>query len=586
MPNKGINSGFTAPAYHVPLERAAQLVEPQASGPLFQEGLTGVTNTNLLPRADQGIIGSQLGVATDEAVPQVPHLRALLTGRSCESPNMDTSGRRTLSRECPVALAPLTSSLAPRRSSLNVQDLDVNMTSDLPGPSEPRRKVPGKSGLPDGHFLLERFQPGTSYIGKPYPYLPDGKFDMMALRFFKVPISQIDEMHYSNGSLIEKTIKARGTDGEPIIKRVIEPMSGSGAYSNYIRMLGFTGDIIANDGNPLVAITQRQIVHNYKEVLGEIKIIKEEIIAIGRSRGFDFNEELFIRDSGAKNKKAILDFREDVRDFFQKELTGTLSDDEGGELQVRDTPRAAALFYIAQNSTTHSGEIIPRYAASDRIFRSHDDFSLPINIFNASSGSDKIYALGKGVHELTSDVLEMISLMHERPAILPGPEDVDRTIIPALSGKTTFSNKGRWEIINSERVGRGDFVILSGYYDGNAQVFDGFVRKLNEYVIPAAERGASFLINNKYNDRLNEHFGKMGFLTEYSEGGYLLARNYTVNDERPSSNNIEEGRLAETTGSILMPRLSEIQTSENKRLKRYDDSDNPPGSSGAGAFRT
>jgi len=574
MPYK-TTQNLSAPLHGGFLARESQSIEPQTSGSLLQGEITRVKNTIYPPRTvPEGTATQFVGISA-EAASRVS--RALLAEKP-EIASGSASEQPSCSRECSMESGP--SGYLPTTSCAHTQGTGSSVSPNVLGVNTYKEREAGKSGLPAGHWLLEFFQPDSSHVERPYPWICRGGqlFDMMALRFFKLPISQIKELHYSNGSLIQKTITSLGVDGEPVIKRVIDPMSRTGAYSNYIRMLGFAGDIIDNDENPLVAITKSQIVHNHKEVVEEVKIIRDEIKRIGETHGFVFDDNLVTRidceNYKAKKQKAISDFRSEVREFLNDGLNDTLYD-EGDGWRIEDAPRTAALFYVTQNSTNQSGEVIPRYLTPGRRFRNSEKFSLPISIFHILSRSDKVGALGRaeGRYEFVEDTMEMIGLMHERPAIEPRPGEASNVIIPALSGKTIFSSENRWEILNSQKVGKGDFIIISGHYKNSSETLDEFTSKLSEYVVPAAERGGCFLINNSYSDELNTRFEQMGFLTEHNDNGYLLARNYTVEFDHLSLHNIRERFLAKPKGSIQVPNADDSVDLRNKRLKGNGSSD-------------
>ena len=117
--------------------------------------------------------------------------------------------------------------------------------------------------------------------------------DINSLQFVWLHGSQAQEILNANGALIIKTIKATDlNNGEPIIQRVIDPMSGSGTYPNFVRAIGFNGNVVINDAEEILMITQKQIVNNPDAVLDEIKLFKERITNHLNAQNLAFDSDL------------------------------------------------------------------------------------------------------------------------------------------------------------------------------------------------------------------------------------------------------------------------------------------------------
>lgn len=93
------------------------------------------------------------------------------------------------------------------------------------------------------------------------------KIDLHALRFLKVPGQVVTEVLDMNGGLIAD-ILGHKVHGQPTIQRFIEPMSGSGFYTNYARTVGFQAS---------KAFTQSAKVREYR---GAVKSYFDEIIDV------------------------------------------------------------------------------------------------------------------------------------------------------------------------------------------------------------------------------------------------------------------------------------------------------------------
>lgn len=313
------------------------------------------------------------------------------------------------------------------------------------------------------------------------------KLDLHGLDFFRMPGNTVGELEDVNGKLIADIIN-RKLGNKAVIKRVIEPLSRSATYSNWIRALGFQGEMIVNDINPLIPLTQREIVNNPDKVLEAIQKIKSDIAAIGRQNGFAFDERLenkfdaiFPNDKTLPNNEKAeklkqwvrtekaSKFRQQVLDYFEDSL-GTLTSITNGQLVVDDpyselhheniadeiqkklNVRVAALFYVMQNAANNSDCVSIKLGTSGGK-RIH----LPISLLS----SDRHYGIKVFPLRVNDKKIQFISHLHKNKS-------------------TEFVEGDGWELFKRADIGSGDLIILSGHFNHDALDMDQFRQRIDQ----------------------------------------------------------------------------------------------------------
>jgi|GEM_PF-4820377 len=354
--------------------------------------------------------------------------------------------------------------------------------------------------------------------------------DLHALEFFPMQGSQTVEIYNANGALIGNTIGARGNDGNRIIQRFIEPMSGSATYSNFARFVSFRGEMIVNDLNPYVTITQRQIVDAPERVINFAQKIRDGIIEIGKRFGFQFDQNLEMTPNSREtheqiqatwdtiNKsEAAVNFREAVREYFRRLLDETLDYSArpypNKHPAVKDTPETAALYYFLQQVAA------PGASTYYYIDNAHNNrkgkFKLLLRIFNFNKGNRRYEVFQTSMNPVLDRKLLLGHTLHREVGV-----------------STQFVTQDGWKLIEQARVG--DLVVMSGYFHNHfVDSHQSFIEKLETHLLPAAQQGARFIVVNRYSKSLADSLTAMGFKVTFHEKvegehrtTYLVATNY------------------------------------------------------------
>jgi hypothetical protein len=381
----------------------------------------------------------------------------------------------------------------------------------------------------------------------------DLRIDLRGLPFFSMPGSVATELEQVDGALISDILH-RQSEGipAPVVTRVIEPMAGSGVYSNWARALGFKGKIIVNDINPLIAVTQSEVVSHPQGVVRGVQEIKSDLLAIGRQHGFDFDDNLSMsfervfpddvplpkkEEERARRREKLKAFvrqdradnlRQAVKDYFEDSLAELISLKDGkmivdepavpkiGQLTART--RIAALFYVMQNAAKHTSTVTINEVPSVG-YRLH----LPLSLLTAEE--------------------------HYRVNFLPLITNERKLFfISRLHGgnldSTEFLNGDGWELFARADLGPGDLILLSGHFSDSYLSVEGFYEKVDLYVARAVEKGAQVLIINDFSDAKEQGFKQRGYQVSRharlnnNKRSYLLAlRNVVAASSAPEALN-------------------------------------------------
>ncbi|VVO15473.1 hypothetical protein [Pseudomonas fluorescens] len=393
------------------------------------------------------------------------------------------------------------------------------------------------------------------------------KIDTHALPFFKVPGNVTAEVHTLNGGLIADLVNQK-SNGEPTIERIIEPMAGSGFYSNFARAVGFEGEIITNDSNPLISWTQKEMVNQPDRVKHYIDFIKNDLIELGKQHNFNFDSDLTIRFKNKQEARKFIgteaaprgtnevkklspeaqqayananEFRNTVRNYFNEiiEVVTEIKNGEiiistpppraqilatthGSDLVLSAPPRAAderaflaAAFYIAQNSNQNTGNTV----AINKLQNGKYTLHFPSNILIIEGSAVKLFVQGLA----NTNKINYISHLHESAA-----------------HPTHFSHEDGWSLLASLRAphrNKGDMVLLSGHFSDVYLKEKDYMTKIKEHVVPLSNNGAKIIITNSYSEYKETTFNTLGFYTfkqsrhvegehlPKAKGDYLLAIN-------------------------------------------------------------
>jgi len=391
-----------------------------------------------------------------------------------------------------------------------------------------------------------------------YPFIPqrgrlgDNRLDMQALLFFPTAGSQIKEIIEINGALIARTVNARNEYGQLIINQFIDVFSGSGAYANFVRVIGsygdgFSGDVILNDINPLIPLTQSMMLGNAGEMLEALHTIVGELDSIARKYGIVFNpEDLIVRSDqpGQENSRKISDeewdrrfhvdqkpgikapndpsrlhpisqFRDEIRAYFNRELVAC---HEPGVNGAQQTPikndkqvRAAALFYMAQWGAQPSGVISHNALIKSRIhYPDAQAYQLPLAILRRNN----TYKERSNISLLTNKL----------PFFKKKSEIIADFYADGKLERTFFSSQDGFNLARNAQPNA--LLLISGHFSNRYQTLNEFSEKIIQSILPAWENQARFIIINRRDPVLVDHLNSFGFRTMVSDPHYHVVTNY------------------------------------------------------------
>lgn len=352
--------------------------------------------------------------------------------------------------------------------------------------------------------------------------------DITALRFFRMPGEITSEAKQINGALIADLITARQA-GQPLITRLLEPMSGSGFYSSFVRAAGFRGEIRVNDINPLVSLAQAEIARQPDRVKHHINAIKQALVDLWQVDNPDFVFDpqtlkiQFPNGDAARdfvNSPQVRRYRDDVRHYFYSTVetqyklidggivvspdSSFLADPVNGEAEAR--AYIAAAFYIMQNNST-------RHRAPVQV-NELGRLDLPMAIVVRDGNGGTVLLLGSGLANL--DGLNYLSYLHN-----------------GERGPTSFSRTDGWSLfrVTEGESNLGDLAILSGHFSDVHLDEVQFIRKVEEHVMPFVRNRGRVIITNAYSPYKERAFLALGlrvFVLENRTNGFLLVMNDAV----------------------------------------------------------
>lgn len=373
------------------------------------------------------------------------------------------------------------------------------------------------------------------------------KIDLRSLGFFKLPGQVATEVKNIDGGLIADLVNQK-TNGQSAIQRIIDPMAGSGFYANYARAVGFEGNMIVNDVNPLISWTQREIIQQPDRVKYYINSIKDDLIMLGRQYNFEFDpSSLSIKLESKQASKeyvqseAVKNFRDAVKNYFN-EIVDVVVELKNGEIFISDPPPGktsiiaqlqgdeitisapphtanakaflAAVFYIAQNNNQRNTGIVEIRKISNGNYSLH----FPVSMMTTDGPTVKLLAGGLA----NTDHINYISHLHT-----------------SAKHPTHVLNEDGWHALDNlrdkpnETRNKSDLIILSGHFSNTYLSEAAFIKKITDHILPLSENGAKIVITNAYSAYKETAFRTLGFHTfkktregkEKARGDYLLAIN-------------------------------------------------------------
>lgn len=392
-------------------------------------------------------------------------------------------------------------------------------------------------------------EPNTSNIQQKVQTLTQWglKIDLHALRFLKVPGQVVTEVLDMNGGLIAD-ILGHKVHGQPTIQRFIEPMSGSGFYTNYARTVGFQGHIITNDINPLFSWTQSEIIRQPDKVIHYINSIKEDLITLALEHDIVLDHRtLSVKFENIEASKAftqsakVREYRGAVKSYFD-EIIDVVVDLNDGHIEITRPPtERASVIVRAQGS-----EIIisaPPTSDNGKAFLAAVIY-IAQNNNTKNSGTVEIKQLNNGQYSFHFPVTTMYKedvrvRLLKSGLVNNGHINYISDLHTSAKHPTQVLNKDGWDLLdtiheaNNQTSNKSDLIILSGHFSDIYLTERDFIKKIMRHVMPLSENGASIIITNSFSHYKETAFNTLGFSTfkksrasnDKAKGDYLLALN-------------------------------------------------------------
>jgi hypothetical protein len=349
------------------------------------------------------------------------------------------------------------------------------------------------------------------------------KIDIHSLAFFKMPGHVATEIINIDGGLIAHLLNHKQM-GQPVVQRVVEPMAGSGFYSNFARTIGFDGKMIINDANPLVSWTQTEIVKQPDRVKHYIEFIKKDLIELGSQNNLKFKaDNPYIQFKSNEEANAFssspeaIQFRSEVRRYFDETLDVVI-ENKNGKITITEQPPGAeqraflaAAFFLVQNNIHRNVKSVEIKTTASGVL----SLQLPISVVISEGKRARLFPGGAA-----TDQLNYFSYLHKNSRY-----------------PTQFLNEDGWTLLDNLRhqniapISRNDLVIISGHFSDTYTSESDFINKTSNHVLPLSQQGAQVIITNAYSPYKEQQLRSLGFHTfkKIREGGaredYLLAIN-------------------------------------------------------------
>lgn len=369
------------------------------------------------------------------------------------------------------------------------------------------------------------------------------KLDLSSLAFFKLPGHVVTEVKELTGGLIGDLVNLKKY-GQATIQRIIEPMAGSGYYSNYARVVGFQGEMLVNDTNPLISWAQSEIVNQPDRVKYYIDFIKKDMVSMGEKDGIMLDPETlaltFKREQEAKvfsSSDAVRIFRDKVRNYFN-EVVDVVIQIKDGDVVLRP-PGAKGTYVIAHSEGDNIVIDAPPPRSEEKAFLAAAYYILQNN---SPSNMVSVRALGKGRYSLHLPVFLMSKDFNKLHLFRRGLANTNHLnyishLHQGAMRPTRFLNKDGWTLLdelvdnNDLSKNKGDLIILSGHFSDVYLTEEAFMQKIKDHVVPLSNNGALVIVTNAYSTGKEAAFKALGFHAfrkprpPEAKGDYLLAIN-------------------------------------------------------------
>jgi len=196
------------------------------------------------------------------------------------------------------------------------------------------------------------------------------------------------------------------------------------------------------------------------------------------------------------------------------------------ELKNRFNAHLAALFYVMQNASNYNDAVRVRTLKQS----GNETLHLPISILTAEGH----YAIKVFPCAINDKKLNFISYIHENKP-------------------TEFLQGDGWELFQRADITSNDLIILSGHFSDAYLSEDELFQKVNEYIMPATQKGAQVVVINSFSEGKKACLEHCGFQVSRHERGrknkpYLLAlKNIDTTMKVPASN-----KLMQVSGNFLL----------------------------------
>jgi hypothetical protein len=377
-------------------------------------------------------------------------------------------------------------------------------------PPEPPAEEPSVTTAPeDLSQIAEEPAPQKAPTGQPAPPVAEGdepvinqpsplnKRQIDNLIPFNIQGNKTKLIAKHIGGLIEKAAAAS--------RRVIDAFAGSGTYTHYIRErgLGKKGDIL-NEFDPLRHITHKQIRENPEAVA---KAVQGHVDELRKLLDVKPGEDWSVKAEEARNR---------VGDWFRRKFASYIKPGQDlvaltksrSPVEMQDSPELAGLYTVAQNQAFSFIPMNAELSPKPRMFGTlkQPGFGVVIKAAENKVGHFKN---------------EQAATVNAGPIIKAAGE--------RFQGLDVRRGDG-WKLIREE-AGDGDFVpVDTSYLNKGNEVTTNYnaatredatpsvwLRKVQENLLPAWDRGAKLLITNNYDPLVARQLRELGFEVHTAE---------------------------------------------------------------------
>jgi len=543
----------------------------------------------------------------NEIATHLDRYQGFFTLESPRSPEVD-KGPRNYASELGAPLGP--SAPAGADSAVKIVfelAIDPDTRAQVTALSDEDAPAVVRAGIQNSEFSWIFSETGSRKLLAPnYPFLngqaSQDKFDPYALTFFPTPGSQGKEIMEIDGALIARTVNARDQQGQPLITKFVDAFSGSATYGNFVRAIGyftsaaydiahisaedvarmglsadetatareyadipargFNGEVVINDINPLIPLTQRQMLENFDSFELEVKNVVRDLVNLAAGHGFvvnaddlsvmsergpgqvqigdaEYNARFVLENNhnGPKSASRLSDIqnanapvsrlRHAIKGYFDQQFTACQQPGATSDLPPAINPaseaRAAALFYLTQNGAFPSGRVAHRTLAQGSTTNGGNgtrrEYHLPLQIII----SDGHYTPRGG-----GEASRRVYLLPNKLPLLKKTMDTVRHFYRDGAGgdrlPTRYTQQDGFELIKN--ADSKTLVFVSGHFQNDFNSINQFIGKLLPAMHTGWNNGGRFIIINKYHPVKAGAFAAMGLKVGARDAQYLVVSNY------------------------------------------------------------